>query len=76
VTADRFFNKETELLVQRIKLDDLKAHGGEIKWEAAGKDVFPHWYIEPLEGALDGLGEVLERTRSVAQTWQHIFWDM
>lgn len=75
LTADRFFAKDTALLIQKIPLDAMVSKGGEVKWEDSHGSVFPHFYYEPLEDALVGLGELNSWSKEGDATWVETFGD-
>ena len=47
--ADLFFSKEKELWLQKIPFERIK---DKIKWEEAEGSVFPHLYVDELQGAI------------------------
>jgi uncharacterized protein (DUF952 family) len=64
-----FFSKETELWLQKIPFEKVK---DKIKWEEADSSVFPHLYIDELQGAIVGVAgevELLVWKREENQTW-------
>jgi uncharacterized protein (DUF952 family) len=67
--AGLFFSKEKELLLQKIPFERVK---DKIKWEEADGSVFPHLYVDELQGAIVGVAgkvEVLVWKREEDQTW-------
>ncbi|KAF2669992.1 hypothetical protein BT63DRAFT_227391 [Microthyrium microscopicum] len=72
-TADRFFANDTSLVIQRIQIDKLKAKGGNLEWEYVDGAIFPHWFFEPLDQALVGLGDVATWTRKSDVLWEGAF---
>jgi len=67
--ASLFFSEVTELWLQKIPLETVKA---KIRWEAAEDSVFPHLYDEELQGAIvrwAGDVKLLVWKREDGQTW-------
>ena len=63
------FSKEKELWLQKIPFEKVK---DKIKWEEADRSVFPHLYVDELQGAIVGVAgqvEVLVWKRDEDQTW-------
>jgi uncharacterized protein (DUF952 family) len=67
--ASLFFSGVTELWLQKIPFDSVKAR---IRWEAAEDSVFPHLYDDELQGAIGrwaGDVELLVWKRKDGETW-------